>query len=115
MSIIEIILVAIGISMDVFAIAMSKGLALQNAKSKWDGKFFISFSFAFFQSLMPLIGYYLIKKFAHSFSEVIEQLDHWIIFTILLALGLKMFFGSKETKETSKNTRSFRQLESLRL
>lgn len=84
MGVIELIVVAIGLAMDAFAISLGKGLtarhvALRHALTAgaWFGGF---------QALMPLVGYAL----GYSFTEVVANIDHWIAFGLLLLIGLNM-------------------------
>lgn len=84
MSIIEIILIGIGLAMDAFAVSICKGLALK----KFDKKkaIIIASYFAIFQALMPVIGYLL----GSTFSKTIESIDHWVAFGLLSAIGINM-------------------------
>lgn len=80
---IEIILIAIGLSMDAFAVAISKGLSMkQNIKKA----IIIGVYFGLFQAIMPLIGYFI----GFSFEEIVTKIDHYIAFTLLTVLGLNM-------------------------
>ncbi len=80
----ELILTAIGLAMDAFAVAICKGLSTCRVKPKH--MIVTGLWFGGFQALMPLIGYLLGKTFA----EYIESFDHWIAFLLLLLLGLNM-------------------------
>lgn len=102
MSIIEIILLGIALSMDAFAVAVGKGLSVGKPKTKH--YFIIGAWFGGFQALMPLAGYFLGKIFEN--SDYIEKLDHWIAFFLLAFLGGKMI---KEvfTKNDEEVTDSF--------
>lgn len=84
MSVLELFLLAVGLSMDAFAVAVCKGLAVKELKPKHSlicGAWFGSF-----QALMPLIGYLLFK----AVQKYIESIDHWIAFVLLGFLGAKM-------------------------
>lgn len=80
----ELILVAIGLSMDAFAVAICIGLKLKKANLK--KALVVGLYFGFFQALMPLVGY----TFAVQFDEKIIAYDHWIAFVLLGIIGGKM-------------------------
>lgn len=84
MSVLELFLLAIGLSMDAFAVAVCKGLAVQ--KLKPCHCFVCGAWFGGFQALMPLIGYFLFV----AIKDYIENIDHWIAFVLLAFLGGKM-------------------------
>lgn len=92
---IEILLIAVGLSMDAVCVSMSNGMCY---KSKLKQAFLIAFSFGIFQGIMPLIGY-----FAGSlFSKQISTLDHWIALILLALIGGKMIIDAiKEDDELS--------------
>lgn len=84
MHILELLVLAVGLSMDAFAVAICKGLAMKQAtlrKACWVGVWFGGF-----QALMPLLGFLL----ANSFAQAIEAFDHWIAFLLLLIIGGNM-------------------------
>lgn len=84
MSLIELILIAIGLSMDAFAVSVCKGLAVNKLKFR---HFIITgLWFGGFQALMPAIGYFL----GASFEKYITSVDHWIAFILLLIIGGNM-------------------------
>jgi putative Mn2+ efflux pump MntP len=86
MDIFSIILIAIGLSMDSFAVAISNGLTIKNLNKK--KALLIAISLAVFQALMPLIGWFA----GMSIEKYIEAFDHWIAFGLLLFIGGKMIF-----------------------
>ena len=93
MGIIELILLAVGLSMDAFAVSVCKGLSMQKAGLK-EGAICGAW-FGGFQALMPLIGFFLGTLFA----EAIEAFDHWIAFGLLALIGINMLreaFGGEE-------------------
>ena len=97
MSLTELFLLAVGLSMDAFAVAICKGLSM--AKMSWKKAAVIGLYFGGFQAAMPLIGYFLGSRFQH----LITNFDHWIAFGLLLIIGINMLreaFG-KEEKESS--------------
>lgn len=86
MGIVELILTAIGLSMDAFAAAICKGLNMQKLNHKQAA--IIALFFGGFQGLMPFIGWVLGKQF----ETYITDFDHWIAFVLLGFIGGKMIF-----------------------
>lgn len=84
MSILEIILTSVGLSMDAFAVSICKGLSLKKIDVK--KCFIIGLYFGFFQAIMPLIGYFL----GVNMKEFIMSIDHWIVFVLLAMIGINM-------------------------
>ena len=84
MGLVELLLVAVGLSMDAFAVALCKGLCMQRL-DKRQGTLIASF-FGGFQALMPLIGWFLGKQF----EQYITPVDHWIAFGLLAIIGASM-------------------------
>ena len=80
MSIWEILLLGVGLSMDAFAVSICKGLSVK--KVKWQHLLCVGAYFGIFQALMPTLGYFL----GTTFSNLIDQFDHWVAF-ILLAIA----------------------------
>lgn len=84
MGIPELILLALGLSMDAFAVAVCKGLAMKRATP---GKICtVGVWFGVFQALMPLLGYLL----GTVFDKYISAFDHWIAFVLLALIGINM-------------------------
>lgn len=90
---IELFAIAIGLSMDAFAIAVGKGLCLRKMEYRY--ALIIGLFFGGFQALMPLIGYILGTRFAAYLTSV----DHWIIFTLLCLIGINMILESRKEKK----------------
>lgn len=88
---------AVGLSMDAFAVAICKGLAMK--KMSWKNAAIVGLWFGGFQALMPAIGYFL----GVSFADKITAIDHWIAFVLLALIGGNMVREafSKEEEETS--------------
>ena len=84
MDTITLITCAIGLSMDAFAVAICKGLAMK--KSKFKHQLTVGLWFGGFQGLMPLVGYLL----GVNFREYIVKVDHWIAFILLGFIGFNM-------------------------
>lgn len=103
MSIWDLFILAVGLSMDAFAVSVCKGLSLGKIKPKhmciagaWFGGF---------QALMPLIGYFL----GSFFAEMIEKYDHWVAFVLLAIIGgnmIKESFGKDEKVDSSMDEKS---------
>ncbi len=103
MSILELFILAVGLSMDAFAVSVCKGLSLGKIKPKhmciagaWFGGF---------QALMPLIGYFL----GSFFAEMIEKYDHWVAFVLLAIIGgnmIKESFDKDEKVDSSMDVKS---------
>ena len=79
-----LILIAVGVSMDAFAVSICKGLSLGKATLK--GCSTVGLWFGGFQALMPVIGYFV----GSSFSHLIERFDHWVAFVLLAIIGINM-------------------------
>lgn len=91
MGILELFILAIGLSMDAFAVAICKGLSVQKLEIKH--MLIVGAYFGDFQALMPAIGYLLGSQFEH----LIVSVDHWIAFFLLLFIGGNMIKESRET------------------
>ena len=98
MGIIEIILLAIGLSMDAFAVAICKGLAMEKVSIKKVA--IVGAWFGGFQALMPLIGFLL----GVSFKYYIVAIDHWISFVLLGLIGFNMIKESLSKDEDEENS-----------
>ena len=104
MSLIELFILAVGLSMDAFAVSVCKGLSLGKIKPKhmciagaWFGGF---------QALMPLIGYYLGSLFA----DMVTRYSHWVAFALLLAIGGNMIKESLGEEENVSNDMGFKSM-----
>ena len=99
MGIIELLLLAVGLSMDAFAVSVCKGLA--TPELKWRHMLITGAWFGGFQALMPLIGYML----GSTFASYITAIDHWIAFILLAIIGGNMikeaFSGDEEEHNDS--------------
>lgn len=89
----ELFLIAIGLSMDAFAVSICKGLSVQRATARH--ALITGLWFGGFQAGMPLIGYLL----GVSFSSLITSIDHWIAFALLVFIGGNMVRESRSTAE----------------
>lgn len=93
----ELLLLAVGLSMDAFAVSVCKGLSMRKATLKAGA--LCGIWFGGFQALMPLIGYYLGTLFAGA----IEAVDHWIAFALLAFIGVNMLKEALEKKCECEN------------
>ena len=93
MSILEAILMSVGLAMDAFAVSICTGLELKNIKVRDSVK--IGIWFGVFQALMPTIGFFLGETFEH----IITSIDHWIAFVLLVFIGGKMVIESRSKEE----------------
>jgi putative Mn2+ efflux pump MntP len=88
-----IVLIALGLSMDAFAVSVCIGLASQKVTLK--KALTVGLYFGLFQAAMPLIGYLLATQFA----DKIAAFDHWIAFALLCFVGVKMIVESIRSKD----------------
>lgn len=103
MSIIELFVLAVGLSMDAFAVSICKALSL--GKTKVKHMCIAGAWFGGFQALMPLIGYFL----GSFFSDLITKYDHWIAFILLIFIGGNMIreaFGEEEKVDASMGVKN---------
>lgn len=89
----ELLLIAVGLSMDAFAVSICKGLSLQNLKTRHAA--LVGLYFGGFQFLMPVLGWALGYRFEH----VIESVDHWIAFGLLAVIGVSMIREARHADE----------------
>lgn len=88
MNFLSILLIAVGLGMDAFAVAISAGVVLR--KISFGQVFRLSFHFGLFQFLMPIIGWFA----GMTVSGLIADYDHWIAFCLLTFIGGKMIWDS---------------------
>lgn len=94
----ELLLLAVGVSMDAFAVSVCKGLAMK--KVTWKQELTCGVWFGGFQALMPTIGFFLGTLFA----DAIQAVDHWVAFILLAIIGgnlLKEAFSKEEDCEAN--------------
>lgn len=97
MSLIELFILAVGLSMDAFAVSVCKGLAVPKAAARECS--LAGLWFGGFQALMPTIGYFL----GRSFTRYIESVDHWVAFILLAVIGGNMIRESLGSEEECSN------------
>jgi manganese efflux pump family protein len=96
MSNIDILILAIALSIDACVVSFSNGLIF--TQNKRLNSFMLASSVGFFQFFMPIIGYFL----AQSVNKYVEPYDHWIVFGIFVLLGAKFIKDALVTKEEEK-------------
>lgn len=101
MSIWELLILAVGLSMDAFAVSICKGLSVKEAKLKY--MVITGIYFGGFQALMPTIGYLL----GRNFNDLIENFDHWIAFGLLVLIGGNMIREAVKKEEEEELNASF--------
>lgn len=104
MGLMELFLVAVGLSMDAFAVSVCKGLSLGKIKGKH--MVIAGLWFGGFQALMPALGYF----FGSFFTDFITSFSHWIAFGLLLLIGVNMIKealgGDEEEMDASMTVKS---------
>lgn len=101
MGFVELFLIAIGLSMDAFAVSICKGLSVRQLRLRHMA--LAGLYFGAFQGLMPLIGYVL----GASFSNVITAYDHWITFVLLALIGGNMIREALHDDEEEEQNADF--------
>lgn len=97
MSLIEILVLAIALAMDCFAVSIASGIVLK--RLQWSTFLTMAFFFGLFQGGMPLIGWALTKWT----SGYIEEWDHWIAFILLSIIGGKMIYEYFSTTDEERH------------
>ncbi len=107
----ELVIIAVGLAMDAFAVAVCKGLNMRKLDVKQTA--LIALFFGGFQAGMPLIGWFIGSRFAN----YIESVDHWVTFILLGFIGGKMIWESikdkDECEECSESKLDLKELTAL--
>ncbi|MDD4835158.1 MAG: manganese efflux pump MntP family protein [Lutispora sp.] len=90
MDTLTIVIIALGLAMDAFAVSVSSGITIKDLKPRHGAK--IAIYFGGFQALMPIVGWFL----GIGFKNYIEKYDHWIAFVLLGFIGAKMLKESMD-------------------
>lgn len=93
----ELFLIAVGLSMDAFAVSVCKGLSVKKLRVKHI--LLVGLYFGIFQGLMPLLGYFL----GSQFQSYIVNIDHWVAFILLALIGIGMIREACSKEEESCN------------
>lgn len=101
MGLLDLFITAVALSMDAFAVSVSKGLSVQRVQVKHG--LITGVYFGGFQALMPLLGFYL----ASSFADYIKRFDHWIAFALLALIGVNMLREALSKGEEEEMNDSF--------
>ena len=96
MSLVELFLIGLSLSMDAFAVSICKGLSVGEIKPKH--MILAGAWFGGFQALMPLIGYFL----GSTFEQYVTNYDHWVAFALLAVIGGSMIKESRD-KDSDQN------------
>ncbi len=96
MDILNIIVIALGLAMDAFAVSITSGLTIKNLKIKY--AFRIALFFGVFQAFMPLVGWLA----GLSLKDFISGIDHWIAFGLLCLIGCKMIYESIKIESSER-------------
>lgn len=110
MAIIKILLLSLGLSADAFAVAICKGVSCKNCSSS-KVALTCAIWFTLFQSIFPIVGYFL----GASFNAYFDSFDHYIIFGILLILGLNLIFEAFSKKHQPGGSLSFSSMLAISL
>jgi putative Mn2+ efflux pump MntP len=104
MGIVELLIIAVGLSMDAFAVAVCKGLSV--CKLNYKNALTTGCFFGGFQALMPLLGYLL----GTQFKDYIISFDHWFAFALLSIIGINMIKESRSESEKCNDSFSLKNM-----
>ena len=104
MGLFELFVIAVGLSMDAFAVSICKGLSVGKLKPKH--ALICGAYFGGFQALMPLLGYLL----GIQFESLIESVDHWIAFALLSIIGINMIREARGEEEELDASFTFKSM-----
>lgn len=93
MTFIELLMIAVGLSMDAFAVSVCKGLSIDKPQTKY--AVLTGCYFGGFQAIMPFLGYLL----GIQFQAAIAHIDHWVAFVLLGGIGLNMIREARGEEE----------------
>ena len=97
MSYLGLFVIAVGLSMDAFAVSICKGLSVRRLKPRHN--LICGLYFGGFQALMPVIGWLLGRQF----ESLIKSIDHWIAFALLVLIGANMIREAVKNEEENLN------------
>ena len=96
LDILTVILIAVGLAMDAFAVSIAKGITIENQKRKT--ALIMATFFAVFQMFMPVIGWLA----GLGLQELIMGIDHWIAFGLLVLIGARMIYDSTKKEDLQR-------------
>ncbi len=99
MNFIVIVLLALSLAMDAFAVSIAHGLSTK--KLCFKQAFIMALFFGVFQALMPVLGWLI----GNVFNSIISEFDSWIVFVILFAIGVKMIYETFQEEHEEKEKR----------
>ncbi len=92
MDVLTIVLIAIGLAMDAFAVSIAKGVT--TSQDRWRSAILLASFFGGFQALMPVMGWLV----GLGLEDFIMSVDHWIAFGLLAFIGAKMIYDSTKSE-----------------
>ena len=107
MGLLELLILAVGLAMDAFAVSICKGLSIR--RLKLGHCLLVGLWFGAFQALMPTLGYFL----GSTFAQLVQAIDHWIAFVLLCFIGGSMIRESRSEEDEEEMDASFRPKEML--
>ncbi|UCE81536.1 MAG: manganese efflux pump [Methanobacteriota archaeon] len=96
MDFVTVILIAIGLAMDAFAVSIAKGISVERNRRR--SAFFLASLFGGFQALMPVIGWFA----GLGLRDTIMEVDHWVAFGLLSFIGAKMIYDSTKSEDAKE-------------
>ncbi len=99
MGYIQLFLISIGLAMDAFAVSICKGLSIKNIDRKMS--IIVGLYFGLFQAIMPLIGF----LFGGWFKYFVINISHWIVFSLLVIIGMNMIFETINPNKDNLNNK----------
>lgn len=96
MSLLEILLLSVGLAMDAFAVSVTSGIAIKNLRLKH--AILIAVTFGGFQAVMPVIGWLA----GLGLQQLLRDVDHWIAFVLLSIIGGKMIYEAFQLEEAEE-------------
>jgi putative Mn2+ efflux pump MntP len=98
MDMLTVVLIAVGLAMDAFAVSIAKGITIDNQRRKT--ALVMATFFAVFQMLMPVIGWFA----GLGLEELIMGIDHWIAFGLLALIGARMIYDSTKKEDLQRDS-----------
>ena len=96
MSLFKLLLIAVGLSADAFAVSVAEGIVIEEAKARHTLR--VALMFGLFQAAMPVLGWFL----GESLRGLIGSFDHWVAFGLLAFIGSKMVLDAALGIETGE-------------